>query len=265
MSAAGRHAEILHTSRTLYWFSDRWTQWPEWRTLFSYGARSAAALGDRAAEAHQLNCLAWAHGVGAYQYEQAEQLARRALELATETGDEGQQAWAWSYITGARLSLGRPAEAAEAAAKAIRLFEAVGDNAGKAVSQRVLGKALRESGRAEEALALHRALLDTSAGDVPGLTEFVQALLRHEIANDLLALERWPEAVAAYRTVTTPLARGDLDRFQAQALTGLATALRHCGELAEAREHLTRAYDLFTAAGDTAAAAETAAVIGRLG
>ncbi|MFG2469448.1 helix-turn-helix domain-containing protein [Streptomyces canus] len=265
MYAAGRHAEILHTSRTLYWFSDRWTQWPEWRTLFSYGARSAAAVGDRAAEAHQLNCLAWAHGVGADQYDQAEQLARRALELATETGDEGQQAWAWSYISGACLSQERPAEAAEAAAKATRLFETAGDTAGKAVSQRVLGKALRRSGRAVEALALHRALLDTSAGDVPGLSEFVQVLLRHEIASDLLALERWPEAVAAYRTVITPLARGDLDRFRAQALTGLATALRHCGELAEARQQLTRAHELFAAAGDRASAAETAAEIERLG
>jgi tetratricopeptide (TPR) repeat protein len=248
----------VHDQRRYVDFSDRWTQWPEWRTLFSYGARSAAAVGDRAAEAHQLNCLAWAHGVGAYQYEQAEQLARKALELAIEVGDEGQQAWAWSYISGACLSLERPAEAAEAAAKATRLFEAVGDTAGKAVSQRVLGKALRESGRAEEALALHRTLLDTYAGDVPGLNEFAQALLRHEIANDLLALERWPEAAAAYRTVTTPLARGDLDRFQAQALTGLATALHHCGELREAREHLTRAYELFTAVGDTASATATA-------
>ncbi|MER7562982.1 helix-turn-helix domain-containing protein [Streptomyces sp. NPDC097941] len=264
MYAADRHTEILHTSRTLYWFSDRWSQWPEWRTLFSYGARSAAAVGDRAAEAHQLNCLAWAHGVGASQYEQAEQLARQALELAIETGDEGQQAWAWAYISGACLAL-RPAEAAEAAAKATRLFDVVGDSAGKAVSQRVLGRALRESGRAEEALALHRALLDTSAGDVPGLNEFIQVLLRHEIANDLLALERWPEAVAAYRTVITPLARGDLDRYLAQALTNLATALRHCGEVPEAREHLTRAQELFTAAGDTVSAAETATTIERLG
>ncbi|MGW0419080.1 ATP-binding protein [Streptomyces sp. NPDC003015] len=265
MSAAGRHAEVLHASRTLYWFSDRWSQWPEWRTLFSYGARSAAAVGDRAAEAHQLNCLAWAHGVGASQYERAEQLARSALELATETGDEGQQAWAWSYISGACLSLERPVEAAEAATKAIRLFEAAGDTTGEAVSQRVLGIALRESGRAEEALSLHRTLIDTPAGDVPGLNEFVQTLLRFEIANDLLALERWPEAVAAYRTVSTPFGRGDLDRFQAQALTGLATALEHCGELTEALEHLTRAYDLFTAAGDTGSAAETVAAIERLG
>ncbi|MEV7731107.1 tetratricopeptide repeat protein [Streptomyces sp. NPDC088921] len=250
----------MHDQRRYVDFSDRWTQWPEWRTLFSYGARSAAAVGDRAAEAHQLNCLAWAHGVGAYQYEQAEQLACKALELAIEVGDEGQQAWAWSYISGACLGL-RPAEAA---AKATRLFEAAGDTAGKAVSQRVLGKALRESGRAEEALALHRALLDTSAGDIPGLNEYIQALLRHEIANDLLALERWPEAVAAYRTVTTPLAHGNLDRFQAQALTGLATALHHCGELPEAREHLTRAYELFRSVGDTTSAAETAGAIERL-
>ncbi|MEU6347921.1 helix-turn-helix domain-containing protein [Streptomyces sp. NPDC047072] len=158
--AAGRYPEILHTARTLYWFSDRWDAWPEWRTLFTYGVRSAAALGDRTAEAQQLNCLAWAHSVGAGQYAEAVEHARRALELATEVGDVGQQGWAWAYITGATLSLRRPAEAAEAAAHAVRLFEATGDAAGKAVSQRVLGSALRESGRPEEALALHESLLD---------------------------------------------------------------------------------------------------------
>ena len=79
MSAADRHAEILHTARTLYWFSDRWEKSPEWRTLFTYGVRSAAALGDRAAEAHQLNCLAWAHWVGAHEYARSEELARQAL------------------------------------------------------------------------------------------------------------------------------------------------------------------------------------------
>ncbi|MFE3851642.1 ATP-binding protein [Streptomyces griseorubiginosus] len=263
--AADRHAEILHVSRTLYWFSDRRHQWPEWRTLFSYGARSAAALGDRTAEAHQLNCLAWAHSVGAYQYVQGEELARRALELATGTGALGEQAWAWAYISGACLSLKRPAEAAEAAERASRLFEETGDTAGRAVSQRVLGKALRESGRAEEALTLHRALLGTSTGDVPGLDAYVEALLRHEIANDLLALERWPEAVAAFRIVTAPRSHGDLDRFHAQALTGLATALRHCGEVTEARTHLVRARELFTAAGDTTAASNTATAIEELG
>ncbi|MFC8432293.1 ATP-binding protein [Streptomyces sp. NPDC057253] len=263
--AAERHAEILHVSRTLYWFSDRWSPWPEWRTLFSYGARSAAALGDRTAEAHQLNCLAWAHSVGAYQYVEGEQLARRALALATETGALDEQAWAWAYISGACLSLERPAEAAQAAARATRLFEETGDTAGRAVSQRVLGRALRESGRAEEALTLHRALLGTSAGDVPGLDAYIEAHLRNEIASDLLALERWPEAVAAYRTVTPPLSHDGLDRLQAQALTGLATALRHCGEHKEARTHLHRAHELFTAVGDTASASSTATAIAELG
>jgi hypothetical protein len=258
MFAAGRHAEILHASRTLYWFSDRWCAWPEWRTLFSHGARSAAALGDRAAEAHQLNCLAWAHSVGAYQYERGEQLARQALELASETGDLDQQAWAWSYISGARMGLARPAEAAEAAARATRLFETTGDSTGKAVSQRALGTALRESGRGEEALALHRALLGTRTGDVPGLNEFVAALLRCETARDLLALERWSEAAEAFRAVGTPSAHAGTDRLRAHTSIGLATALEHCGDLTEAHEHYVRARDLFTEFGDTKSATEAA-------
>ncbi|MET7688308.1 NB-ARC domain-containing protein [Streptomyces sp. NPDC005483] len=265
MFAAGRHREILHTARTLYWFSDRWDAWPEWRTLFSHGVRSAAALGDRAAEAHQLNCLAWTYAVSEGRHQQAEEHARRALELATEAGDIAQQAWASTYIAGACMNLDRPAEAAEAAEAAVRLFTATGDEAGQAVSRRVLGSALRESGRAEEALAVHLALLGNRAGDVPGFQEFAEAIVRHQIARDLLALERWPEAVEAFRAVMTPVTHGGTSRFQGRALLGLATALEHCGELTEAREHLTRAYDLFTAAGDTGSAAETAAAIGRVG
>ncbi|MEU1478026.1 helix-turn-helix domain-containing protein [Streptomyces sp. NPDC005760] len=266
MSEAGRHAEILHTSRTLYWFSDRWSPWPEWRTLFSHGARSAAALGDRAAEAHQLNCLAWAHSVGAFRYAEAEQLACRALELATEVDDLEQQAWAWSYISGACGGLNRHAEAADAAARAARLFEATGDFAGRAVSQRVLGTALRESGRAEEALALHRDLLGARTGDVPDLNEFLAAILRYEIASDLLALERWSEAADTFRSVGSPSTHsGAEDRLRARALLGLATALEHSGEPTEAREHYTRARALFTAVGDMAAAREATAGSARLG
>ncbi|MET7731428.1 helix-turn-helix domain-containing protein [Streptomyces sp. NPDC005402] len=265
MFAAGRHTEILHASRTLYWFSDRWSQWPEWQTLFSHGVRSAAALGDRATEAHQLNCLAWAHSVGAYQYAEAEHIARRALELASETGDLEQQAWAWSYISGACMGLARPAEAAEAAARATRLFETTGDSTGKAVSQRVLGTALRETGRGEEALALHRALLGTRTGDVPGLNEFAAALLRCETARDLLALERWSEAAEVFRTVGTPSDHAGVDRLRAHTSLGLATALEHCGDPTGAREHYTLARELFTQFGDTASAAEAAAGLERLG
>lgn len=264
MFAAGRHTEILHASRTLYWFSDRWSQWPEWQTLFSHGVRSAAALRDRTAEAHQLNCLAWAHSVGAYQYTEAEQLARRAVELASETGDLDQQAWAWSYISGACMGLARPAEAAEAADRATQLFETTGDSTGKAVSQRVLGTALRESGRGEEALALHRALLGTRTGDVPGLNEFAAALLRCETARDLLALERWSEAAEAFRSVGAPLDHAGIDRLRAHTSLGLATALEHCGDPTGAREHYTRARELFTQFGDTTSAAEAAAGLARL-
>ncbi|MFF4310378.1 NB-ARC domain-containing protein [Streptomyces sp. NPDC001507] len=264
MFEAERYPEILHAARTLYWFSDRWDAWPEWRTVFSYGVRAAAALGDRAAEAHQLNCLAWTYSVRGGQYEQAEEHARRALESATQAGDTGQQAWAWVYIAGAGMCLGRPAEAARAAEDAVRLFEAAGDQAGLAVSRRLLGSALRESGRAEEALAVHRGLLGTDAGDVPGFQEFAQAILRHEIAGDLLALRRWSDAAEVYRTVIAPATHGGTDRFKARALTGLATALEHCGDQAQARARLGEAYRLFSSVGDATAAERTAASLERL-
>ncbi|MFJ9711120.1 NB-ARC domain-containing protein [Streptomyces sp. NPDC101234] len=264
MSEAGRYAEILHTARTLYWFSDRWDAWPEWRTLFSYGLRSATALGDPAAEAHQLNCLAWTYAVrGAY--EQAEEHARRALEPATQAGDTGQQAWAWAYIAGACLNLDRPAaEAVRVAEDAVRLFEVTGDRAGLAVSRRLLGSALREAGRAEEALAVHRGLLGRDAGNVPGFQEYAQAILRYQMALDLLALRRWSDAVEAFRAGIAPVTHGGTVRFKARALTSFATALEHCGDLAGARARLAEAHLLFSAAGDTAAAERTAAELERL-
>ncbi|MEU9918868.1 helix-turn-helix domain-containing protein [Streptomyces sp. NPDC051001] len=264
MSAAGRHREILHTARTLYWFSDRWDTWPEWRTLFSHGVRSAAALGDRAAEAYQLNCLAWTYSVSDGRHQEAEEHARRALELATKAGDVAQQAWASTYIAGACMSLDRPAEAAEAAENAVRLFATTGDEAGQVVSQRVLGSALREAGRAEEALALHLALLGARAGDVPGFQEFAEAIVRHQIARDLLALERWSEAAQAFRAVMAPVTHGGTSRFQARALAGLATALEQCGELTDAHANFTEAHRLFITAGDTTSAAETASALARL-
>ena len=263
MFAADRHAEILHTARTLYWFSDRWEKSPEWRTLFTYGTRSAAALGDRAAEAHQLNCLAWAHWVGAHEYVRSEELARQALGLAQEAGETGLQAWAWVYIHSACMNLGRPAEAAESAGKAVELFEAISDTTGAAISRRMLGSALREAGRPEEALDIHRALLGGSTGEIPGLNAYVRAITQAETALDLLALRRWAEAVETFRAVAIPSTHTDVDRLRAKVLTGLATALEQVGELTEAHQHYARAHRLFTAIGDTKSAAEAAASVAR--
>ncbi|MFF4268482.1 helix-turn-helix domain-containing protein [Streptomyces sp. NPDC001536] len=264
LAEAGEHEHILHVSRTLYWFSDRWSEWPEWRLLFAQGARSAAALGDRAAEAHQLNCLAWAHSVGAAQYTRAEQHARRALELATEGGDVEQQAWSWAYLTGSLMGQGRPAEAVPAIEHALRLFENLGDPMGTAVAARQHASALREAGRPEEALTLHRAQLGIPSGDVPDVGEYIQALLQHEIAADLLALDRWTEAAAAYRAIMTPRTHRGIERFRANILTGLATALEHLGELPEARERYEQAHRLYMSVGDTASATGTRTSLARL-
>ncbi|MDN3020544.1 XRE family transcriptional regulator [Streptomyces sp. S.PB5] len=264
LAEAGAHEHILHTSRTLYWFSDRWSEWPEWRLLFGHGARSAAALGDRAAEAHQLHCLAWAHSVGAAQYAQAEEHARRSLELATEAGDRDRQAWAWAHLSGALLGQDRPAEGLRAIEQALELFEVLDDPMGRAVAARQHASALRAAGQPERALALHRAQLGVSSGDVPDVGEYIQALLHLDIAADLLALGRWEEAAAAYRAVMAPATHEGIERFRGNILAGLATALEHMGDVTEALEHYEDARRLYESAEDTASAARTSAAIARL-
>ncbi|MFF4292007.1 hypothetical protein ACFY0R_43100, partial [Streptomyces sp. NPDC001633] len=57
---------------------------------------------------------------------------------------------------------------------------------------------------------------------------------------------------------------GGADRFKARALTGLATALEHCGDQAQARARLSEAYRLFSSVGDATAAERTAASLERL-
>lgn len=127
----------------------------------------------------------------------------------------------------------------------------------------MLGSALREADRPEEALAIHRALLGGSTGDIPGLNAYVPAITQAETAHDLLALRRWPEAVETFRAVAIPATHTDVDRHQAKVLAGLATAMEQVGELTEAHQHHARAHRLFTATGDTKSAAAAAASVAR--
>lgn len=65
MASAGRHRHVLTTAQLLSPFAERRPAWPEWQVLFEYGARAAAALGDGAARAGQLDRLAWTRAIAA--------------------------------------------------------------------------------------------------------------------------------------------------------------------------------------------------------
>ncbi|MBE1606957.1 hypothetical protein HEB94_003805 [Actinopolymorpha pittospori] len=85
-ASSGQHSLALDCAESMHWFSDRWMHGPHWREVFTLGAQAAAALGDQAQHAAQLNHLAWVHLVTPGDPEATLRYATRALDLATRSG-----------------------------------------------------------------------------------------------------------------------------------------------------------------------------------
>jgi transcriptional regulator with XRE-family HTH domain len=62
-AASGQYSLVLECAESIHWFSDRWPQASHWHEVFTLGSEAAAALGDPAQQAAQLNYLAWVHSV----------------------------------------------------------------------------------------------------------------------------------------------------------------------------------------------------------
>ncbi|HEX8007359.1 MAG TPA: NB-ARC domain-containing protein, partial [Trebonia sp.] len=121
-ASSGRHAEVLDCAESMHWFSDGWMHWPHWQEVFTLGAEAAAALGDLAQQATQLNYLAWVHLVPPNDPETTLRYAAQALDLAARSGATAQIAWAHHYTGDALLLLQRLDEAAASVAQAAEMF-----------------------------------------------------------------------------------------------------------------------------------------------
>ncbi|MFD0345832.1 hypothetical protein ACFQ0M_06565 [Kitasatospora aburaviensis] len=130
-AAAGRHAEVVRTAESMHWFSDRWTNWGHWHTVFGLARASARALGDDTLEATHANYLAWALLYCLRQPRESLAVAEQAAELARRGGDAGQEAWAHFYAAAAGNRLGTLDAAADRARRAAELFAVAGDHEGR--------------------------------------------------------------------------------------------------------------------------------------
>jgi len=124
---SGQHSLVLDCAESAHWLGDRWPHAPHWHEVFSLGAEAAAALGDLAQQAAQLNYLAWAGWVPPSDPQATLRYATQALDLATRSGATAQIAASHQYIARAQFALGRLAEAAAAASRAAETFKTVGD------------------------------------------------------------------------------------------------------------------------------------------
>lgn len=62
-AVSGQHRMVLDCAESMHWFSNRWPHASHWHEVFTLGAEAAAALGDLAQQAAQLNYLAWVRSV----------------------------------------------------------------------------------------------------------------------------------------------------------------------------------------------------------
>ncbi|WP_328622832.1 helix-turn-helix domain-containing protein [Streptomyces sp. NBC_00354] len=248
--ARGLHQQVIDTAEAMHWFSDRTPHWEAWAQVFQWAVDSARALGSKRDEAVHLNYLAWAYNMCLYDHTAALATAQAALAAARESGDQLQIGWALGYAAGALHRLGRTNES-------ITWLHEAADHLGKQsgpesrlaelTALNSLGQQLRQTGRAQEALAIHRRSEAICHTGVPGkpqeLIGLYLAVTRRHIGNDLAALNRWNEAEHLLRYVLTHFQAAQMPAWSEPARLDLGIVLLHLNRHHEAHTVLTTAHD----------------------
>jgi tetratricopeptide (TPR) repeat protein len=254
-ASSDQHCAVLDCIESMHWFSDRWMHGSHWREVFTLGAEAAAAPGDPARQATQLNHLAWVHLVPPDDPETALRYANEALDHATRGAATIEIAWAHQHACVALRRLHRVREAAVSSARAAELFKASGDIDAYCQTLSGLGDCLRDDGRHAEALDQYRTMYDLAGDEESGMTPSIAAITRAQalcrVGQSLTLLGRPAEAIPALTD-----AIGLMDELQwsnntqARTLEVLATALADEGRPDESRRAYARAADVFEAIGN---------------
>ncbi|WP_187414165.1 XRE family transcriptional regulator [Nonomuraea sp. PA05] len=257
LSGAGRHAAVLDCAEAMHWFSSRWMHGPHWHELFTLGSEAAAALGDPARQAKQVNGLAWVHLVPRQDLEATLRYTAQAMELATRSGATVQIALAEHNAAGALRRLGRLDEAIAAETRAAEAFKAGGEIDPYSQCLGSLGSCLRDAGRHTEALEQYLELLALLDDDRSGMTAsvvvFTRPIVLARIGECLGLLGQRPEGITKLTEAIDLMERTQLPAQQALALQTLATLLAEEDRIGESRQAYARAAQVFEAVGDAEA------------
>jgi len=259
--ADGAYESVLATADSMHWFSDRWTYWGHWHTVFALACEAALALGDAAAEATHLNYLSWAQSVCLGQPAEALATALRAAELARQCDDQRQQAWAYNYAGYAAAVLDRSQESLDHLQKSIALFPGSGDKEGLPQALIALAHAYSLLGHFDDGMhALERIfplLDDPATAPAAHIADWTRFVTQGWIARMHAGAGRWDEAISAYRTAVELDVAVDFPQRQGGMLSALAEVLHDQGRTTEAREALDRARRVFLANDFTTEADQT--------
>ncbi|MGW1951174.1 ATP-binding protein [Streptomyces sp. NPDC001920] len=248
--ASGHHRQVVDTAEAMHWFSDLNQHWEQWGEVFRRAVDAARAMGSRRDEAVHLNYLAWAHNLCVYDYNAALATADAALEVARGIGDELQTGWALGHGAAALHRLGRTDESLErfrAAASCLRAQTSSQARLGELTLLNALGHNLRQYGRIEEALAIHRRIEAVCRAGLPGqragLITLYLASARQQIGNDLAALGLLDEAEPPLRQALAHFEAARMPAWSEPARLDLGIVLCGLARDQEARQTLLAAHD----------------------
>jgi tetratricopeptide (TPR) repeat protein len=250
-AVSGQHSLVLDCAESMHWFCGRWAHAPHWQEVFTLGSEAAAALGDLAQQAAQLNYLAWVHSVPPSEPEGMLRCATQALDLATRSGATAQIAASHLSTGRALLTLGRLDEAAVPASRAAETFKTLGDIDSYVQCLSLIGDCRCDEGRYSEALDYFRQTLALIDDEESGMTPAIAAQSRPyallRIGQCLGDLGRRTEAITTL-TEAVGLMEALYPNFrQAQALESLAGLLAKDGRTGESRRTYARAAQVFKA------------------
>ncbi|MEW1840269.1 helix-turn-helix domain-containing protein [Nonomuraea angiospora] len=253
----GRFAAVLDCAEAMDWFSDRWMHAPHWYEVFTLGAEAAAALGDQARQAMQLNMLAWVHLLPRNDPETTLRYTAQATDLATRSGAAIQVALAHHHAGGALRRLGRLDEAIASETRAAEIYQANGDIDRYCHSLGALGTCLLDAGHYAEALKQYLDVLDLMSDDRSGTTPSVAAVIRPivlaRVGECLALLGHRAEAISKLTEAISLLEQGRLAFPQARSLETLAALLAEEDRTDESRHAYARAAEVYEAIGDAEA------------
>ncbi|WP_433519293.1 ATP-binding protein [Nonomuraea sp. CA-143628] len=256
-ASIGRFAAVLDCAESMDWFSDQWMHAPHWYEVFTLGAEAAAALGDPARQAQQLNMLAWVHLVPREDLETTLRYTAQAIDLATRSGATVQIALAHHHAGGALRRLGRLDEAIAAETQAARIHMANGDMDRYCHCLGALGTCLRDAGHYTKALEQYLDMLallnDDRSGITPSVAAFTRPIALARVGECLGLLGRRAEAIIKLTEAVSLMKQAQLPVPQARALETLAALLSEENRTDESRHTYARAAEVYEAIGDAEA------------
>jgi tetratricopeptide (TPR) repeat protein len=242
---AGDDDLVWQLCEAMYAFFLYRKHFPDWIAAHQMGIEAARRCGEQlvTARLHRRLGLAF-HNLG--QSAKAAEHGRTAVDLARAVGDERATAEALQLVGMATRALGRPDEATTVLSEAVTIITHLGLARDEAFARRALGQALAAAGQFDDAVTQLR-LSRKCALDVPDL--LVAANTTVWLVDALTCAGRPAEGLDLVPEAWTVLRESGSPQYRAHLLMVWGEAAAAVGEIATARERLTRALDLYVEIG----------------